>query len=514
MPSFRIGIGRLWHESNTFASRCTKIEDFTSYHEGILLGEEVLSGPRRRDEVTGFKDALASNVNVEMVPLISAGALPSGPLTQETVDHLQSALRDQLRKAGRMDGICFALHGAMSAEAIPDLDGYFLKVLREELGPDVPIVCPLDLHAVVTRQMLDLATALIAYRTHPHVDEAETGQRAAHMLLDILTGKTKPTVSFEKIPLLLPPPDDGTHSGALKELFDTLAQWDRIDGVIACSLCSSYPWQDVPEQGWTALAVTDNDQSLADRLARQLGEQAWASRTRLLPEPMVSPREAVQQAAAVQGCPVVITDSADYVGGGGGSDTTTLLSAFLEMRHEVDGLILLHLPDPQAIAALKAFSPGDTVTVEVGGRRETRFSRPLPVRGEIVCVTQGPITDDGKFGSEPMIEAGTIVCLAVDNVRLVLTDRVILGPQPSVFRKVGIEPFDAKIVGLKTGIGFKTTYGHVAKAVIRADCPGSLSYDLSNFEFRCASRAMFPIDPNATWHPVMKNLLKDKNHVQ
>ena len=503
MSDFRIGMGRFWHESNTFASRCTEIADFMSYHDGLLLGEEILGGPERRDELTGFKDVLSRDARVEMIPLISAGALPSGPLTQETVDHLESALRNQLRKAGRMDGICFALHGAMSAEAIPDLDGYFLKIIRAEVGPDVPIVCPLDHHAVVTRQMVDLSTSLVAYRTHPHLDEDETGRRAARILLDIMEGNTKPTVAFQKIPLLLPPPDDGTHSGALKELFDTLTEWDRIDGVIACSLCPSYPWQDVPEQGWTALAVTNADQPLADRLARQLGEQAWAARTRLLPEPMVSPREAVRQAAAVQGCPVVITDSADYVGGGGGSDTTTLLEAFLELRHEVDGLILLHLPDPQAIAALKASSPGDTVTVEVGGKRETRFSRPLRVTGEIMCCAKGPITDDGKFDSEPMVEVGTIVCLAVDNVRLVLTERVILGPQPSVFRKVGIEPFDAKIVGLKTGIGFKTTYGHVAKAVIRADCPGSLSYDLSNFEFKNLSREMFPIDPNATWRPIM-----------
>jgi microcystin degradation protein MlrC len=217
----------------------------------------------------------------------------------------------------------------------------------------------------------------------------------------------------------------------------------------------------------------------------------------------------VRKAAAVQGCPVVITDSADYVGGGGGSDTTTLLSAFLEMRHEVDGLLLMHLPDPEAVSELNTSPVGSTVTVDVGGRRESRFSRPLSVTGEILCVTQGPITDDGRFGSEPMIEVGAIVCLAIDNVRLVLTERVILGPQPSVFRKVGIEPFEAKIVGLKTGVGFKTTYGHVAKAVFRADCPGSLSYDLTNFEFQHMSRAMFPIDSNATWHPITTPSVKE-----
>jgi microcystin degradation protein MlrC len=500
MSDFRIGIGQIWHESNTFACLSTDIENFTSYHDGIRVGQEILDAPEHRDELTGFKDVFG-RAGVEMRPLIAAGALPSGPWTQAAVDHIEDILRRQVRKAGPIDGICFALHGAMSARAIPDLDGYFLGVLREEVGADVPIVCPLDCHAVVTRKMVELATALIAYRTHPHVDEAETGARAANILLDTLRGRIKPTVGYQKVPLLLPPPDAGTHEGALKELFDSFIAWDQMDGVVAGSLCGCYAWQDVPEQGVAALAVTNDDQPLADRLARQLAEQAWEARFRLLPEPMMGPQAAVRAAAAVDGCPVIITDSADTVGGGAGGDTTTLLSALLEMRHEVDGLILISLPDPQAVRAAKAAGPGGTVSVEVGGKRDTRFSRPVPVTGQVLCVTEGPIHDDGHFGSTPMVEVGAIVCLGVDNVRLVLTERVIVGPQPSLYRKVGINPFGAKLVALKTGVGFKATYGQVAKAVIRADCPGSVSYNFRHFNFEHIPRPMFPLDPDAEWEP-------------
>ena len=506
MSEFRVGIGRFWHESNSFSCLTTGVKDFSRSAlvggVGVIVGGDVLDQPQRRDEVTGFIEVLGQDGDVDIVPLVSAGALPSGPLTEETVAYLEEILRRQLRQAGPLDGICLALHGAMSATTIPDLDGYFLEVVREELGPDVPIVCPLDCHAVVTRQMIDLTTALIAYRTHPHVDEVQTGARAATILLDTLRGKVKPTTRCQKIPLLLPPPDAGTHSGAMKELFDSFIAWDRIEGVIAGSLCPSYPWQDVPEQGWAALAVTDDDPMLGDRLARELAERAWQCRSRLMSEPMVSPRAAVDAAAAVAGRPVVITDSADTIGGGADGDTTTLLAALLEMRNEVDGLILAHLPDPQAVSIVKASGPGATVTVEVGGKRDTRFSRPVSVTGRILSITEGPISDDGKFGTEPMIDVGSIVCLGVDNVRLVLSDRVILGPQPSLYRKVGIEPFDAKIVTLKTGIGFKTTYGHVAKAVIRADCPGSVSYNLANFDFKHVPRTIFPIDADARWQPL------------
>ena len=498
MSDWRIGIGRFWHESNGFSSLPTTIDDFLSC-EGTAVGPDILNHPERRDEVTGFVDVLGRDARVELAPLLAVGAMPSGLVAQEAVRTLEETLRTQLRHAGRLDGICFALHGAMSAVTIPDLDGYFLQVVREEVGPDIPIVCSLDCHAVVTRRMVDLATALIAYRTHPHVDIVETGARAARILLDVLQGTAKPVAWYQRVPLLLPPSDDGTNSGPLKELFDTFIAWDNMEGVIACSLCFSFAWQDVPEQGWAALAVTNGDEALAERLARELAGLCWDARKSLLPEPMLPPEAAVREAQAAPGRPVIITDSADALGAGGGGDNTVILETLLRMRGEVDGLILLHIPDPHAVSALKASKVGEMVTVTVGGRRDSRFSKPVPVTGRILCITNGPIDDDGKFGSEPVIEVGSIVCLGVDNLRLVLTERVILGPQPSVFRKVGIEPFDAKIVALKTGVGFKVTYGRVAKAVIRADCPGAASYNLSNYDFTHIPRPMFPVDGDFDW---------------
>lgn len=501
MSDFRIGIARFWHESNSFSCSPTQIDDFASYHGGTRLGAEVLSDPQQRDEVAGFAQVLNRHPGVEVVGLLSAGTLPSGLLTDETVRYFDDILRTQLRQAGRLDGLCLALHGATSSTTFADFDGHFLDVVRQEVGPDLPITCALDCHAVVTSQMFDLSTALIAYRTHPHVDEVETGARAAEILLDTLQGKIRPTAALQRIPLLLPPPDEGTETGALKELFDAVIAADRIEGVIACSFCPGYAWQDVPEQGWTVWAVTDDDPVLAQQLTRSLSEQIWQVRFSLLPEPMQSPESALRQAAAVDGCPVVITDAADVIGGGADGDTTTLLQVALNLRHEVDGLILCHIPDPQAVSMVKDVGVGATVTVTVGAKRDRRYSLPVTVTAQVLCVSQGPISDDGQFGSEPMVETGTIICLGIDNVRLVLTDRVIMGPQPSLFRKVGLEPFEAKIVTLKTGIGFKKTYGHVAKAVIRANCPGASSYDLAGFEFSHVPRTMFPLDMKATWRP-------------
>ena len=173
---------------------------------------------------------------------------------------------------------------------------------------------------------------------------------------------------------------------------------------------------------------------------------------------------------------------------GAPGDNTHLLRDLIEQSGRVDGIVVTHLPSPKAVAELSACSVGDDVVVAVGGEYDRMFCKPLEVLGQLVALEQGPIADDGQFGTEPFVQTGRIACIAIENVRLVLTERVIMGPQPSLFRKVGIDPYKVKIVALKTGVGYKATYGHVVESVFRSDCPGACSYDLSRFDYKLVPR--------------------------
>jgi len=500
MSKKRIAICRFEHEANTFSALDAGLEQFQNTVGGILIGEELLNQPDRSDEIKGFLNILGSSEKaIEMVPLLSASGFAGGNVTAEVVSYLEDNLRRMLRESGELDGFLFALHGAMASKEIPDLEGYFLGIVREELGDEIPLVCTLDHHAILTQKMVDLTDVIVAYRTHPHIDVVETGERGAALLLRILAGEINPVMDMIKIPLIMPPPDDGTNSGTLKELFDQLAVYEAQPEVITCSLCVSFGWADVPEFGWASVAVTDDDKNLAAEIVRDHASRVWESREGVMPDPMLPPNEAVEAAAQAEGCPVLITDAADTIGGGAPGDTTALLKSLVEQRHKVNGLILSHLPDREAVQNINEDDIGSTLTLDVGGKRDTRFSKPLSVTGEVLCVTDGIIEDVGKFTPTPTVDAGKTICLGIDNIRLVLTERIIIGPQPSIFRKVGIEPFEAKIVALKTGVGFIPTYGHVAKAVIRADCPGATSYNMKNYDFIHIPRPIYPLDPEMEW---------------
>ena len=52
--------------------------------------------------------------------------------------------------------------------------------------------------------MVQHADALVCYRTYPHIDMAETGQRAAALLAQRLAGTPRSRVALRQLPYLIP----------------------------------------------------------------------------------------------------------------------------------------------------------------------------------------------------------------------------------------------------------------------------------------------------------------------
>jgi microcystin degradation protein MlrC len=185
-------------------------------------------------------------------------------------------LRAQLRAAGKLDGVCFATHGSMASAADGDLDGRMLALIHEEC-PGVPITVGLDLHAMVTERMIEHSIAAVSYRTHPHLDLWETGEKAAKILLGALAGQTSPVQSMVRAPMLFA--DCGTNVGELARIFADIEAWEAADPhVLSLSLNMAFPSLDAAGQGWVAVAVVDGDQALADALAARLAARCWDAR--------------------------------------------------------------------------------------------------------------------------------------------------------------------------------------------------------------------------------------------
>src|SRR5260370_30180728 len=108
-----------------------------------------------------------------------------------------------LAHAGPLDGLLVAPHGATVSEGIADVDGCWLEMLRGRVGPNVPIIGTLDLHANLSPRMVAACNALIAYRTNPHLDQKQRGIDAARLIARTIRGEVRPTMAAAFPPLAI-----------------------------------------------------------------------------------------------------------------------------------------------------------------------------------------------------------------------------------------------------------------------------------------------------------------------
>ena len=192
----RIAIGSFLTECNQFGGSPIDLDWFARYD--LAYGDEVLA--TEAGVVGGALEVLRS-ADAQIVPLVYASTCPGGYVTADCYAHLRSELLDRLQSALPVDGVLLPLHGAAVAEGTPDPEGDLIEAVRRLVGPDVPIVTTLDLHAHVTPTMVAHADALVAWETYPHRDSEETGARA-RACWSTCWKRTRPAMVMVKVPVI------------------------------------------------------------------------------------------------------------------------------------------------------------------------------------------------------------------------------------------------------------------------------------------------------------------------
>lgn len=495
----RIGIGQLWQETNTFNPLPTTRADFEQF--GVLRGREIVEQMADTNELGGFIQSLGAwPPPAEIVGLVRLPAWPSGPATAETFDWILAEILAALDRAGDLDGILLALHGAMAAVDHADVEGEILSAVRARLGRRIPLVATLDLHANITLRMVREADALVLFHTAPHVDVFETGQRGAGVLRQILIDGAKPVTAFQKIPCVLPAERANTElgHGISWELKQQLQQCEALPGVLAAGLATVQPWLDVPEFGSAVVIVTDGDQAAAETHCARVAGEVWRRRDEYLPE-LVPVAEAVRIAHDQTEGLVVLGDGADATTSGAPGDSTAILAELLKYRWR--GPALVTLVSPELVASAERLGAGAEIAAEAGGVRDCRFSRPLAVEGVVERLFDARFMLSGHLARNLAIDMGRAAVLRLGEVRLIVTSRS--GPHfaPELFRAAGYDPFAAAVLVAKSPCGFRAAYGAKAAKIMHVASPGCAPSDFWNYEYRQIERPLWPWDGMEEWTP-------------
>ena len=484
----RILIAGYQHETNTFAP---SLADWAAFNRGDSFPAFV-QGQAMVDKLTGinipvggFIDA-AKRQGWTLLPSCWAGAIPSSFVTQDAFERIAGVIcADALaaRNHGGLDGIYLDLHGAAVAEHEPDSEGALIARLRAIVGPHLPIIVSLDLHANVTHRMLREADALVAYRTYPHVDMAATGELAAGLLARRFKAGQRLPMAAQRLPFLIPLNAQSTWMQPAQGLFDALLALDKAHGAVL-SFCMGFPASDFDE---CAPMVWGHGPSQA------AVDQAVQALYALVAEPtqwrldILSAREAVTQAMALAeraDKPVVIADTQDNPGAGGDSNTTGLLHALLAQGagRRFPGQVALGMMfDAAAARAALAAGVGAQIELALGTAVPTFTgqSSDAPVRGrfKVLALSDGACTLTGPMMTGLTVQLGACACLEIDGVQIAVVSGKKQLLDRELLRMVGIQPEAMRIIVVKSSNHFRADFQPIASQVLVAKAAGPMAAD-------------------------------------
>jgi microcystin degradation protein MlrC len=501
----RVGIVALLQESNTFLGGKTTLDHFRA--DLLATGETVRDSlAHAHHEVGGFFGGLEA-AGIEAMPIFAARALPYGTMKADCLDALLTMLSAALDAAGPLDGLLVAPHGATVSEAVADVDGHWLTLVRQTVGR-IPIIGTIDPHANLSPAMVEATDALVAYRTNPHVDQRDRGLEAARLMARTLAGELWPTqaAAFPALAINIEC-QDPTSFPCLPH-YESAARL-RMDyeqgppaghvahgAVLSTSIVLGFPYADVPEMGSAAIVVTNDDRDVARTQAGILGAGLWQARDTFRPT-LTSIEAAMDRAAALPG-PVCLLDMGDNVGGGSPADGMALAREIL--RCGVPGSFVC-VYDPAAALAATSAGIHARLRLAVGGHAPEwigdEASAPVEEDWQVIAVSDGRFAEgQPRHGGATSFDQGPTAVLQHDRGLTIMTTSRRMAPfSLEQIRHVGLDPATFRLLVAKGVHAPVAAYGEVCRHFLRVNTPGVTMADLSQLPFHRRRRPLHPFEP-------------------
>ena len=485
----RIALVGIYHESNTFLQDETTWQDFENGH--LFYGADI------RDEYQGAHHEVGGILEVfdesgvVIVPMFFASATPGGMLSKDTYNRLVSVILKKLRQQGPWDGVMICAHGAAVADGFPDMDGDWFNRIRNLVGNQIPMVCTIDPHANVSIQMVEVTDAIIAYSTNPHLDQRQTGQKAARLMLDHLSGRVKLTQSLSRPRVSISIEQQATDEYPCLNLYKESKDYLKFPGILSISVVLGFPYSDVAKMGSSFIVVTDNEPICADKIAWDMAESLEENRHLFVGERIDAP-DAVQQAAGMEP-PVLLLDIGDNVGGGSPGDGTVLLHE-LEKTEQLTYFVCIY--DPEVVMQCGQLDREHFIRINIGGKTDDLHGDPCELEVKVVLLADGVFSEnEPRHGGQVNYNMGPIaVVKTAKDSMIMLTSRRIPPFSLSQLTTFGIDPLKFDVIIAKGVNAPLAAYAEVCPSMIRVNTPGVTCADATQLDFKNRKKPLFPFE--------------------
>ena len=455
----RVAGAQVSHETCTFCpGGDTTIEDWTRLGPP-LKGQDLLSSG---GFVGGFVSVAGDYQDVELVGLTSPDEVFGGSSrswnTRETFDHFMRLMLDDLKAAMPVDGVYLALHGAMAVRGVPRPEAEIARLVREVVGPDVPIAATFDLHGNEDGAFLEQADFAFVTKRYPHYDTLLQGERAARALVRTMRGQYKPTTATRKPGIITATVLQWTGQSPSMDIMERARRWEARKKDVYVSVFYGYPWSDVPDVGATVEVMTNNDQDLADLIADDMNDFIWRVRKEFAVGGYPAPAEAaavVKTAIAAGEAPVAVGDHSDRPG-----DATHILRAFEAAG--IGRVLYGAITSPEALEKLQASGAvaGDPFDMDIGGFTPSGGT-PVRIEGTLSYTGEGfgyPFVAAVDFG------AGNTVFLAPAYTQVLFPEHFALGK---------VDPANYDVFVVKSRVHFRRGFDETgfARKIVVVEAP-------------------------------------------
>ncbi len=469
----RIACGGFMHETNTFVPEPTSWDKFNQdgAWPGFKRGSGMLTKLRPFNiAIAGFMD-FAEKAGHTILPLSWSFAQPSGRVADSVFERAVAYLLADIADAAP-DAVFLELHGAMTTETIDDAEGELLTRVRRLVGPYKLVAASLDLHANVTQRMVDHATFMSAYRTYPHIDWLQTGQRIAQWLDRVGSWGPAPARAFQQMPFLIPIASGCSMIEPMKGLYAMLGQIEAETGV-HLSLCPGFPSADIYDMGATVIGYGP-DQTAVDSAVDQLAgavARSEAAFLQHLAKPQNETLDIAYRRAAIASKPVIIADTQDNPGAGGSSRTTGFLGALINRNAQATLLALLH--EPHIAETAHQAGKGSTIDVIFAGGGIGPGEVPLRVSAQVIAIADGRFIGTGPMVGGQPINLGRSAWLRIGGLDVVVGSVRQQAHCTAVATHLGIAIEDYKVIVLKSSVHFRGDWQPYADSIVVGASPGA-----------------------------------------
>ncbi len=472
--TIRILTAGIRHESNTFVSDLTRIDNFYQ-----IRGDEVFDEPWAKH---------FSEQNIELIPTLHAYARPYAVVSKEAFDTFMEEIIEGVKNAGRIDGVYLDMHGALHVEGYNDAQAEFLRALRQLVGKDVIISGSFDLHGNMSKEFVQQLDILTAMRTAPHIDGPETRLRAMEHLVDAIRNNYKPVIAHIPVPIIIPGEKGITFIEPLKSFYESLPVISKKEGLMDASIFIGYAWADLERTTMTVQVVAKNESYYPQALdeAKKLALSIWEARDEIDYEVAVAEiDDAIKMALKISPETVYISDSGDNTTGGAAGDVPFVLERLV--KHSVTNAVVAGITDRDAVRQCYDAGEGANVRLTVGGKLDPIFGKPYTFDAIIEKVQNTSYND-------------TAAIVNLNGIKVVLLSQRRSFTRVNDFEELGIDPLGHQIVVVKLGYLFPELR-EIAPHNIMALTPGTAFQKLELLPYKKIQRPMYPVDPDMYWEP-------------